>query len=103
MNTTPKHGLTNRLIAMLFVLTMTCVYVVGDNYAPIIAEQSKPNPYVISDETFLNRALDVLNSDTLKIEGRKITGYEESTGLTWEGYLEKAGSTDVRTFYPLLS
>jgi len=42
MNTTPKHGLTNRLIAMLLVLTMTCVYVVGDNYAPIIAEQSKP-------------------------------------------------------------
>ncbi|MDO5147939.1 MAG: polymorphic toxin-type HINT domain-containing protein [Oscillospiraceae bacterium] len=61
------------------------------------------NPDVISDETFLNRALDVLNSDTLKIEGRKITGYEESTGLTWEGYLEKAGSTDVKTFYPLLS
>ena len=42
MNTTPKHGLTNRLIAMLLVLTMTCVYVVGDNYAPIITEQSKP-------------------------------------------------------------
>ena len=42
MNTTSKHGLTNRLIAMLLVLTMTCVYVVGDNYAPIIAEQSKP-------------------------------------------------------------
>lgn len=42
MNTTPKHGLTNRLIAMLLVLTMTCVYMVGDNYAPIITEQSKP-------------------------------------------------------------
>lgn len=42
MNTTPKRGLTNRLIAMLLVLTMTCVYVVGDNYAPIITEQSKP-------------------------------------------------------------
>lgn len=42
MNTTQKHGLTNRLIAMLLVLTMTFVYVVGDNYAPIIAEQSKP-------------------------------------------------------------
>lgn len=41
MNTTPKHGLTNKLIAMLLVLTMTCVYVVGDNYAPIVAEQSK--------------------------------------------------------------
>ena len=41
MNTTPKHGLTNRLIAMLLVLTMTCVYVVADNYAPIIAEQKK--------------------------------------------------------------
>ena len=27
---------------MLLVLTMTCVYVVRDNYAPIIAEQSKP-------------------------------------------------------------
>ena len=44
MNTAPKHGLTNRSIAMLLVLTMTCVYVVGDNYAPIIAEQSKPKP-----------------------------------------------------------
>lgn len=42
MNTTPKHGLTNRLIAMLFILTMTCVYVVGDNYASIIADQNKP-------------------------------------------------------------
>lgn len=42
MNTIPRHGLTNRLIAMLLVLTMTCVYVVGDNYAPIIAERNKP-------------------------------------------------------------
>ncbi len=42
MNTTPKHRLTTRLIAMLLVLAMTCVCVVGDNYAPIIEEQSKP-------------------------------------------------------------
>lgn len=37
-----KHGLTNRLIAMLLVLTMICVYVVGDNFAPIIADRNKP-------------------------------------------------------------
>ena len=42
MNTKPNHGPTNKLIAMLLVITMTLVYVVGDNYAPIIAEQSKP-------------------------------------------------------------
>lgn len=42
MNTKPKHGLTNRLIAMLLVLTMICVYVVGDNFAPIIADRNKP-------------------------------------------------------------
>ena len=42
MNTKPKHGLTNRLIAMLIVLTMICVYVVGDNFAPIIADRNKP-------------------------------------------------------------
>lgn len=41
MNTKPKHGLTNRLIAMLLVLTMTCVYVVGDNYAPLVTNQNK--------------------------------------------------------------
>lgn len=42
MDTKPKHGLTNRLIAMLLVLTMICVYVVGDNFAPIIADRNKP-------------------------------------------------------------
>lgn len=42
MDTKPKHGLTNRLIAMLLVLTMVCVYVIGDNFAPIIADRNKP-------------------------------------------------------------
>ena len=40
MNTTSRRALTNKLIAMLLVATMTLVFVVGDNYAPIIAEQS---------------------------------------------------------------
>ena len=40
MNIIPRHGLIKRLIAMLLVLTMTCVYVVGDNCAPLVAEQS---------------------------------------------------------------
>lgn len=43
MYTKPKHGLIKRIIAMLLVLTMTCVYVVGDNYAPLIANHGKYN------------------------------------------------------------
>lgn len=41
MNTTPSHRLTNRLVAILLVLVMTCVYIIGDSYAPIIAEKNK--------------------------------------------------------------
>lgn len=40
MNTIPKRRPTNRLIAILLVLSMTFVYVVGDNCAPLVAEQS---------------------------------------------------------------
>ena len=40
MNTIPKRRPTNRLIAILLVLSMTFVYVVGDNYAPLTIDQN---------------------------------------------------------------
>lgn len=43
MNTIPKRRPINRFIAMLLVLSMTFVYVVGDNYAPLTIDQNKPN------------------------------------------------------------
>lgn len=42
MNTKPKHMLIKRLISMALVLAMTCVYVVADNYAPIVTDSSEP-------------------------------------------------------------
>lgn len=41
MNTIPKRRPINRFIAMLLVLSMTFVYVVGDNYAPLTIDQNK--------------------------------------------------------------
>ena len=36
-----KHSLTKRLISMLLVLSMTCVFVVGDSFYPIIAGKNE--------------------------------------------------------------
>ncbi|MGN0595367.1 MAG: transglutaminase family protein, partial [Hominimerdicola sp.] len=65
MNTNPKHKLTNRLIAMLLVLAMTCVYVVGDNYAPLTIDQTKLKADNVSAQT-LSFDTDLVNQTELK-------------------------------------
>lgn len=65
MNTNPKRKLTNRLIAMLLVLAMTCVYVVGDNYAPLATDRNKLKASNVSAQT-LSYDTDLVNPTELK-------------------------------------
>ena len=48
MNTKPKHMLIKRLISMALVMAMTCVYVVADNYAPIVTDSNEPESNKLS-------------------------------------------------------
>ena len=44
MDTIPKHKLTSRLISLALVIAITCVYVVGDNFAPVVGESNFSEP-----------------------------------------------------------
>lgn len=78
MNTVPKRRPINRFIAMLLVLSMTFVYVVGDNYAPLTIDQNKP---------YSNDAL----AQTLSYN----TGLTDQTNLTDVSELVLAENTTV--------
>ncbi|MDO5150790.1 MAG: hypothetical protein Q4D76_15575 [Oscillospiraceae bacterium] len=54
MNTKPKHMLIKRLISMALVLAMTCVYVVADNYAPIVTDSNEPESNKLLAQTLSN-------------------------------------------------
>lgn len=65
MNTKQKHGLLNKVIAILLVITMTCVYVVGDSYAPVIVERNKHESTDLLSQT-LSYSTDVMPNFELK-------------------------------------
>lgn len=65
MNTKQKHGLLNKVIAILLVITMTCVYVVGDSYAPVIVERNKHESTDLLSQT-LSYSTDVMPNLELK-------------------------------------
>ena len=88
MNTKPKHGLTNRLIAMLLVLTMICVYVVGDNFAPIIADRNKPESSGVLAQTLSYSTSLSPKTELTDVSELVLAEYTTAMGKTSESLLE---------------
>ena len=90
MNTIPKRKPTNKLIAMVLAITMTCVYVVGDNYAPIVAEKSKLKSTDLLTQT-LDYSTDLFPNTELKDVSELVLA-ENTT------YMGKASQSLVEAF-----